>query len=123
VYTNDNPLRFYDFTGLYWVFPPSGGPGIEYPNPNDPPGPFGTVCGAEGQNSAYWVPDLIVSACRKHDKCYEDCAKICAGTWCKLSCDFKLNLYIPHYGLGTAILGGDAYEAAKRKEGCYGCEG
>jgi RHS repeat-associated protein len=120
-YVDNQPLNWFDRFGLvkdcsYW-----GGTNCrEYEA--DGVGPFGEICGPVDGNLATWIPDISINACEMHDRCYGDCAKECAGDWCKLSCDYKLWFSNPFYGFTTALFGGDAYEAAKRKEGCYGCE-
>ncbi|WP_083761159.1 RHS repeat-associated core domain-containing protein [Pelobacter propionicus] len=100
----------YANSALYW-------PGSKY----QPIGPFGKICGAEGTVEATWIPDITPEACRKHDECYDKCAKKCAGYDCKKICDSKLFRSNPPYGTATKLYGKDAYDAAKRKYGCNKC--
>ena len=136
-YVGNNPLDQIDPHGLAPLCPPSqrGVPmknyENEYPKYIDckpyadsgyrrDPGPFGQICGAEGSAAAYWIPDITPGACARHDKCYDDCAKRCAGDKCKQQCDFDLMTVgrnLP-YGTATYLFGDDAYDAAKRKRGC-----
>ncbi|MCP4993848.1 MAG: hypothetical protein GY934_08695, partial [Gammaproteobacteria bacterium] len=136
-YVMGNPLRYIDPNGEAPLCPP-GHRAVplknyenEFPNYFDckpyadtgyrrDPGPFGQICGAEGSNAAYWIPDITPGACERHDKCYDDCAKRCAGDKCKQQCDFDLMTVgrnLP-YGTATYFGGDDAYDNAKRKRGC-----
>lgn len=101
LYVDANPVRWVDPRGLL-------------------KGPFGGVCGAAGTDQATWIPDVTPGSCQKHDNCYDKCAKRCAGYRCKEQCDFDLmtvgqNLL---YGTATYYFGDEAYDAAKRRNGC-----
>ncbi|GAB4346893.1 MAG: hypothetical protein Kow0089_24390 [Desulfobulbaceae bacterium] len=123
-YVGGNPVNGTDFRGLYpgdefdGLSPPFG----PSPSPsNGPPrGPFGTICGQEGTNLASWIPDITPQACRRHDKCYDNCARNCYGYWCKTLCDALLAANNPIYAGFTFWFGDEAYNAAKEKYGC-GC--
>ena len=87
-------------------------------NPKPIRGPFGTLCGAEGTATATWIPDLIPGACKRHDDCYDKCAKNCEGYNCKTKCDYELMSSSFIYGGATYFIGKDAYDDAKQKYGC-----
>ncbi|MDH3328289.1 MAG: RHS domain-containing protein [Desulfobulbaceae bacterium] len=124
-YVGGNPLNKKDRKGLYkgdefdGLSPPFG----PDPSPsNGPPrGPFGTICGQEGSDSARWIPDITPRACQRHDNCYDRCARNCYGYWCKTLCDMQLGASNPPYGGATFWFGREAYDAARAKYGCEGC--
>lgn len=77
-YVLGDPVRGFDPSGLFW---PSN---IEHQDSHPfPSGPFGGLCGPEGSVLATWIPDVTPYACRNHDNCYIQCAKICGGESCK----------------------------------------
>lgn len=93
-YVENNPLTSVDPNGLLGYRPPGpdqrrgGIPGYGLPGI---PGPFGPVCGPEGQTLATWLPDAhfgadFTDACHKHDKCYS-CSgrsrKDCDNEFCR----------------------------------------
>ena len=128
-YVQNNPVNKKDPFGLWDSkgFPANLGnyansapywPGSDY----KPIGPFGKICGAEGTVEATWIPDITPEACRKHDECYDECAKKCAGYDCKNKCDWQLFRSNPPYGTATRLYGKEAYDAAKRKYSCDKCK-
>lgn len=112
-YVEGNPISRVDPLGLM-----GGGAG---PFPGRGQGPFGPVCGSEGSAAANWIPDVSVEACKKHDDCYDRCARVCGGLACKLQCDGELAGALPLYGLATALGGGSTYDSLLKKYGCDKC--
>ena len=98
-YVDGNPLNSYDFRGLR-------------------KGPFGPKCGPEGSITATFIPDISPNACDEHDRCWEECARRCAGKNCKTICDWKFTFRNPVYGLAVSGGGDQVYEDLERKFGC-----
>lgn len=118
-----NPIRLIDPTGEYGLA--CSGLGclpIDWPNARFPDGPFGPICGSEGSTAATYIPDFVKKACKKHDICYDSCARRCEDSACKLVCDGELASSLPLYGLATALGGGDTYDNLLEKYNCNDCE-
>ena len=119
-YVGDNPLARIDPNGLFWSC--VGGDCRFYPDQN-PPGPFGGVCGAAGSELAEWLPDgPWKDACQRHDDCYAECGKT------KSQCDRGLVVNAPLYGLVIKLTptgrkdSQEAYDRAQENSGCNDCE-
>lgn len=131
-YVLGNPLKYTDPLGLQPIPCPPGVPsgaicddgknnenvppkcvtakcaaGLPPLNSPPPKGPFGPLCGPEGSTLATWIPDMIPSACRKHDSCYATCGSS------KLQCDADFAISSPAYGLAVILGGKEPYESSQ----------
>lgn len=140
LYAYSNSVKFLDPEGLAPFCPP-GQRGVPAPNYKDqypdifvcrpystyspphslPRGPFGPVCGPENSGTKYWIPDVSPDACRKHDECYDSCAKSCEDNSCKYQCDDDLKKGNWPYGKATEMFGGKTYNGLLEKYGCENC--
>ena len=112
-YVLNDPVNFVDPTGLdprlngRGVPAAMGGDGKGTGPVHFPKGPFGSICGAEGDWKTTWIPDATPDACQKHDDCYSTCGKT------KQECDLEFNKHNSVYAQVVWLMGQKAYDKAQ----------